>query len=164
MKCMTTETNKKAAVPEVIHIKFPGDIDYIPPIRKFISDLLNSGDFSDKFAYRSEIIVDELCNNAITFGCTHVGAEIELLCSIFPDRIEIELKDEGGNEEDLIRLKTAINNKNPIKRKISKTLKRKNLGLEIVRMLSEELNFSIGEDNVTSIRVVRKRSAESQPN
>jgi hypothetical protein len=33
----------------------------------------------------------------------------------------------------------------------------KGLGLEIVRMLSAEMNLKIAKDNVTSIHIVRKR-------
>jgi hypothetical protein len=31
------------------------------------------------------------------------------------------------------------------------------LGLEIVRLLSEDLKLEIGDDNMTTVRVVRKR-------
>lgn len=136
--------------PYNVKLTFPGNIEYIPAIRKFISEMLLVSHFSPRFAYRSEIIVDEICNNAVTYGCQAEDAKIELLCNVFEDGIDFTIKDPGGDQQNLERLKSALNTESQLKSE-------KGLGLEIVRMLSESLDVVIDEKNLTSIRIIRKR-------
>ena len=149
---------KSIQFPFNIDIRFPGDLEYIPAVREFIAELLQVSNFSPKFAYRSEIIVDEICNNAVVYGCKSENAEILLSNTILKDRIEFKIQDEGGTQDNLKRLKkavneTAINNGNDPK---------EGLGLEIVRMLSERLDVLIDNDNLTSVHIVRKREDERE--
>lgn len=139
--------------PYKVVISFPGDLEYIPSVRKFVSELLVVSHFSNKFAYRSEIIVDEICNNAVNYGCRNEDAHIELECEIFEDRIEFTIKDQGGSRENLQRLKSALKNENAAVDETSD----KGLGLEIVRMLTEKMDLVIDDNNLTSMHVVRKR-------
>lgn len=144
--------------PYKVAIRFPGDLEYIPAIRKFVSELLQVSQFSQKFAYRSEIIVDEICNNAVTYGCRDESAEIELVCEVFEDRIEFTINDQGGEKEHLERLQTAVST---IEEHACEEFER-GLGLEIVRMLSESLDVVIDEKNLTSVHIVRKREDVEQ--
>ncbi len=67
---------------QVVTVDFPGDIDYIPDIRRFFSNLISIRSFSRRFAFRIEVIIDELCNNAIKFGKLHVGEFVNVrLCN-----------------------------------------------------------------------------------
>jgi anti-sigma regulatory factor (Ser/Thr protein kinase) len=144
-------------LPYKVELSFPGDIEYIPAIRKFISEILLVSHFSPKFAYRSEIIVDEICNNAVNYGCKTEDARIDLICNIYEDGIDFTVKDPGGDNFHVERLKNALSVESDKKSD-------KGLGLEIVRMLSESLNVVIDEQNLTSVRVVRKRENFSQNN
>ena len=141
--------------PHVIKMRFPSDLDYIPPVRKFIAETLQVNQFSPKFSYRSEVIVDEICHNAIQHGSRTMDANVEIGCTIFPDRFEFEVNDQGGNSEDLNRLKSAMSNTEV--HSDDKHDDTRGLGLEIVRLLSEEVNLEIGKDNMTRIKIVRKR-------
>lgn len=138
--------------PYKVSVRFPGDLEYIPPIRKFVSELLQVSNFNPKFAYRSEIIVDEICNNAVNYGCMTSNAEIELICEIFEDRIEFTINDQGSTKENINQLMAAI--KKPIDP--DKDIQH-GLGLEIVRMLSGNVDVAIDEKNITSVHIVRKR-------
>ena len=144
-----------------LRLSFPGNFEYISPIRKFIYEALLVNNYNQKFAYRSEVIVDEICTNAITYGCRAIDARIELLCYIFPDRFEVQVKDQGGDRKDIERLRFAVKNFEEYQKSgdsnISKDISEKCLGLEIVRMLSEEIDLQIDDNNVTTLRVVRKR-------
>lgn len=141
--------------PYKVKLQFPGDTDYIPSIRKFVSEILQISNFSSKFAYRSEIIVDEISNNAVNFGCKEENASIELDCQVFEDRIEFTIKDQGGTQDNILKLKNAIN------QSIDDSAAQKGLGIEIVKMLSESMDIEINKDNLTSIHVVRKRENSS---
>lgn len=149
----------KLQFPYSVTIRFPGDLEYIPAVRKFIAELLQVSSFSSKFAYRSEIIVDEICNNAVSYGCQHEAAEIELVNELHDDRIEFTIKDQGGSQNHIGRLQSSISSS------VAPTeneTQQEGLGLEIVRMLSESLNVIIDEQNLTSVHIVRKRESERE--
>ena len=139
--------------PYKIAIRFPGDLEYIPAVRKFVSELLLVSNFGQKFAYRSEIIVDEICNNAATYGSQEKNSQVELICELFENRIEFTINDQGGDKTHLERLQTALRNAG---QKNSEEINA-GLGLEIVRMLSESMDVVIDEKNLTSVHVIRKR-------
>ena len=141
--------------PYKLAIRFPGDLDYIPSIRKFISEVLQISNFSPKFAYRSEIIVDEISNNAVNYGCKEENAFIDLECTISHDQIEFIIKDQGGSKDNLDKLQTAIKSDLP-----KNESDENGLGIEIVRMLSESVDVNIDEKNLTSIHIVRKRNEQ----
>lgn len=142
--------------PYKLSIRFPGDLDYIPSIRKFVSEALIVSQFSSKFAYRSEIIVDEISNNAVNYGCKDENAFVELECTIDKDMIEFTIKDQGGSQDNLERLQAAI------KEELEEDeLEKKGLGMGIVRMLSESVNLKFDDKNLTSIHVVRKREEQN---
>ncbi len=152
------------SISEKIRLSFPGDLEYIPAVRKFIADILLVDGFSSKFAYRSEIIIDEICNNAVVYGCKSLDDVIDLTCKIFSDRIEINVKDKGGTGGDIQRLRKALKfeddkdltdfGREAASEKVT------GLGFEIIRMLSENVEFEIDENNLTSIKVVRKREQD----
>jgi anti-sigma regulatory factor (Ser/Thr protein kinase) len=141
----------------VFKIRFPGDLDYIPSVRKFVSEILQVSNFSAKFAYRTEIIVDELCNNAVSHGCRSSEAIVELTCTVRPDHVEFQVKDEGGAQEDIERLRRAVDGEARVEPEPAEKAPGSGLGLEIVKMLSEELRLEIDDNDLLSIHVVRKR-------
>jgi len=148
------KNDMNAQNPHVIKMRFPSDLEYIPPIRKFIAETLQVNQFTPKFSYRSEVIVDEICHNAIQHGSRTMDANVEIGCMIYPDRFEFEVNDQGGNPDDLNRLKSAMGKSDVLSDDKDDT---RGLGLEIVRLLSEEVNLEIGKDNMTRIKIVRKR-------
>lgn len=143
------------AFPYKITVKLPSDLEIIPTIRKYVSETLAACGFSTKFAFRSEIIIDEICNNAISYGSGgDEDKEIELCCEIHEDRMEMSVKDRGGDPLHTERLKEAVS-RNRLGLPIEYENER--LGLEIVKLLSETIEFNVDENNVTSIHAVRRR-------
>jgi serine/threonine-protein kinase RsbW len=142
--------------PYTISVRLPSDLEIIPSIRKFVSEVLLVSGFSAKFAFRSEIIIDAICNNAITHGSA--GGEdndVELSCVIHGDRIEVVVKDSGGKPADIEKLKEAVR-----RNRMGLPLpdyEAGGMGLEIVKLLSETIDIKVDENNLTSIHVVRKR-------
>jgi anti-sigma regulatory factor (Ser/Thr protein kinase) len=148
----------KKETPHTFKIKIPSDVDYIAPVRKFIAEILQVQQFNPKFTFRSEVIVDEICHNAVLYGSQTLDAAVDLIVSLYPDRVEFQINDQGGNKDNVQRLKEVIENKDErFEKEMEHFKSSKGLGLEIVRMLSAEVNLKITKDNVTSIQVVRKR-------
>ncbi len=145
--------------PQRFQISFPGDLEYVSSVRKLISEVLVSQQYSHKFAYRSEVIVDEICSNAVKYGCRAVGASVNFECLIWPDHIEMLVKDPGGSSNDISKLRNAVTEAQPGPelRRVQEAGLNGGLGLEIVRMLAESIDVNIDENNITSIRVVRRR-------
>jgi len=144
-------------------MKFPGDLEYIPSVRKFVSEVLMASNFDPKFAYRSEIIVDEICNNAVSYGCIRPDAAIDLSCDVFTDRIEFMVRDEGGRKEDIQKLELAVKSdpRSTSVEGLEDEARKTSLGLEIVRMLSKEISFEVDRHNLTAIKVVKVREEEN---
>lgn len=71
----------------------------------------------------------------------------------------LTVKDEGGRSRDIQRLKRAFEQSGEFAESsfFEDRQPMSGLGLEIVRMLSEEVNLEIGDNDLTSIRVIRKR-------
>ena len=87
-----------------VAIDFPGDIEYIPDIRRFISNIIALRDFSRRFTFRTEIIIDELCNNAIKFGRLKLGEFITLSCTLRDSGVVIEVFNPGADDQELANL------------------------------------------------------------
>jgi anti-sigma regulatory factor (Ser/Thr protein kinase) len=140
----------KSETPYHLSVAFPGELDYIPLVRKLVSDALQVLRFSPKFTFRSEFIVDELCNNAVTYGSSTERSPVELIADAFGDRVVFTVKDQGGSSENIRRLRQAI---------AAKPGGRggKSSGLELVRLLAENVSCTIDDNNLTQIHVVRKR-------
>jgi anti-sigma regulatory factor (Ser/Thr protein kinase) len=147
----------KSANPLTFKVKFPSNADYIPPIRKFVADVLQVQHFNPKFSFRSEVIVDEICYNAVMYGSHSIEATVDLICSVFSDRVEFQINDEGGSREHMEQLKKVIEKTDDGDNETEHSRSTKGLGLEIVRMLSANINLRIKKDNVTSIHVVKNR-------
>jgi anti-sigma regulatory factor (Ser/Thr protein kinase) len=144
--------------PYTISVRLPSDLEIIPSIRKFVSEVLQVSGFSAKFAFRSEIIIDAICNNAITHGSATAGGadnDVELSCVVHRDRIEVVVRDHGGSPADIAKLKEAVR-----RNRMGLPLpdyEAGGMGLEIVKLLSETIDITVDENNLTSIHVVRKR-------
>ena len=143
------------ALPYTITVKLPSDLEIIPSIRKFVSEVLQVSGFSAKFAFRAEVIVDAICNNAICYGSGgDTDSEVEVDCEIHGDRMEVVVKDRGGSASNIKRLQEAVRGD---RSELPLTGDASGMGLEIVKLLSETIEFNVDENNLTSVHVVRKR-------
>lgn len=137
-----------------VSISLPSLMFYVPLFREFVADVLMRSGFTERFAYRTEIIVDELCTNAIRYGSRDSTSRIEVKLTWSDDHIDLSVIDEGGSEENISSLRKIIDSPKP---KNVDTIPHSNLGLEIVKMLSENIEVSVDEDNITSVHIVRNR-------
>jgi anti-sigma regulatory factor (Ser/Thr protein kinase) len=137
---------------EPLHIEFPADADYIPAVRKFIADSVVIEGFSQKFSYRTEIIVDELCNNSVKYGPRNQEGRVKIHCQYQDDALQLVVQDSGGQEHDVQRLKLAIDANAGQDKATS------GHGLEIVRMLSSDMELTQNNSGETIIKVLKRRN------
>lgn len=90
--------------PEItkITITFPTNAYFISGLRDFTLNMIkNTTNFSERWAYRFQSVVDELCNNAIEHGSAP-GQEVKIIFIYAKDQwLEIEVEDSGTGKEKL---------------------------------------------------------------
>lgn len=138
-----------------VSVSLPALMFYIPFFREFVADTLLRAGFSERFAYRTEVIVDELCSNAVRYGSRDKTARIEIRLTWFEDHINLSIIDEGGSEENIAALKEIANS--PVDPAAEIKTDSDSLGLEIVKMLSEKVVVQVNDKNITSVKIVRNK-------
>lgn len=133
-----------------LEIVFPSDGDYIPAVRKFVAEAALIQGFSQKFSYRSEIIIDELANNAVKFGPKSKDAVITLGCTFTEDSLRLKVRDRGGSQDEVTNLRKSIDNRD--------SMNFMGHGLEIVKMLASSVDMQSYDNGETVVRVVKQRS------
>jgi anti-sigma regulatory factor (Ser/Thr protein kinase) len=133
-----------------LEIEFPCDWDYIPAVRKFVAEAALIEGFNQKFSYRTEIIIDELCNNSVKFACPKKDSNISLQCRFTQDAVHVDIRDAGASEQEVENLRMAIENVDQ-----QRFMGR---GLEIVKMLASSIDVDTKANGETIVKVVKKRS------
>ncbi len=85
-----------------ITITFPTNAYFISGLRDFTLNIIkNTTNFSEKWAYRFQSVVDELCNNAIEHGSSP-GSEIRVTFNHVKDTyMDITVEDTGTGKDKL---------------------------------------------------------------
>ena len=86
-------------VPGCIKFKFPSQFTYIQPIQAFIGKLTEQLGFCQTHIYNVQLIIDELCSNAIEHGSQTSTSDIELELLIDADQLEILIRDKGKENQ-----------------------------------------------------------------
>ncbi len=152
--------DKNATGANTYQLECPSDLDYVQPLRHFVAELARLEGFPKKFCFRTEILVDELCTNAVVHGSEEPHGEIQVCAAFHPDRMDLSVQDHGGRPEKLEVLRTAVYSPRPPH---SET---KGRGLVIVQMLSDDLKLNLTDSGHTQVHVTKLREeddAESSP-
>ncbi len=92
---MDQNKNKNSGETKIT-ITLPTNAYFISGIRDFtLSFIKNTTNFAEKWAYRMQSIVDELCNNAIEHGSSEDDEVKVTLCHKKDKYIEIKVEDNG---------------------------------------------------------------------
>jgi anti-sigma regulatory factor (Ser/Thr protein kinase) len=136
-----------------VGIDFPGDIEYIPDVRRFISNIIALRDFSRRFTFRTEIIIDELCNNAVKFGRLKVGEFISLSCRINDGEVVIEVFNPGADDKETGNLRRIIAESPDAQAAPDAPAGR---GVRIIKILCTRIE--VEDRNGTRVRVIKQKS------
>jgi len=135
--------------PNRLSFSFPANVDNVTLVREYVSALLIAENYSEAFAYRSELILDELWRNAIKYGSLAANARIEVVLYFYEDRLELSVVNDGGSVESL----------HTLQQKIAATTGdgEDTLGLNIIRVLADSIEAQQLEDGRIAVSVVRKK-------
>jgi anti-sigma regulatory factor (Ser/Thr protein kinase) len=147
--------NNREDSASTYRIDLPSDLDYVSPLRHFISDMARIEGYPKKFCFRTEILVDELATNAILHGPGEPNSEIQVQAVFHPDRMDVSVQDRGGTPEKLDVLRKTIYSPRPVRNET------RGRGLVIVQMLSDELKLNMTDNGHTQIRVTKLREDET---
>ena len=82
-----------------LKLKIPSAVFYIEPIRAFIGNLAKNLGFSRKRVADIQLVLDEICSNAIHHGSVDATAGVELRIRIDTRFLEILVKDTGAQHK-----------------------------------------------------------------
>ena len=118
------------------NIQFSGDISFVPPLRKFISEVALAKGYSSRDSYRIETIVDEIVNNAIEHG-DGLPPEISLETQINRRRFALTVRNRTAPDQSS-RFKNVIESS----RRPLRIDARRGQGLALVKLISDSLEVS----------------------
>ena len=79
-----------------IKLKIPSAVFYIEPIRAFIGNLAQNLGFSRKRVADIQLVIDEICSNAIHHGSVNAKVGVKLRIRIDTHSLEILVRDTGS--------------------------------------------------------------------
>ena len=138
---------------EITHISFPADLRYVPAIRRFVSQIAMQKGYTRRDCFRIEAIADEICNNAVEHGLnTAPESQVSLRSVIAPDKIDIYVENKT-NKEKVKEIEKSIEAAN---NQVNLNNQSRGRGLSLVKKLSKDLEFEIGEKG-TTVHVTKLR-------
>lgn len=88
-----TQTEKTKQ--EILKLSVPSCLKYIRPIQMFIGQLAQQLGFCRTRIYDIELIIDEVCSNAIEHGSETPDSGIDLTLTFDSSKLEIHVRDKG---------------------------------------------------------------------
>jgi anti-anti-sigma factor len=137
--------------PEKVWISFPPELNFVPPVRQFVSRITRQKGYGQRDSFRIETIVDEACNNAVEHGAPDKARDIELFLKIDRSKLEIEVVNLSDPEK--------INSLKAISKSILGTEEKKferGRGLALIKMLSNDLAIDFSGKG-TTVHVTKLR-------
>lgn len=138
-----------------IELKIPSTVFYIEPVRAFIGNLTQSLGFSRKRVADIQLVLDELCSNAVNHGSVNATVGIKLQICIDSDALEILVRDTGrgdmreNNWLALDRLSEIVANRSPSNES--------GHGIFIIKSLADAHEMAANEAGGTDVRVIFHR-------
>ena len=81
-----------------IELKIPSAVFYIEPVRAFIGNLAQSLGFPRKRVADIQLVLDEVCTNAVHHGSANAGVSIKLRIGVDAHALEILVRDTGSGD------------------------------------------------------------------
>ena len=128
-----------------IKIKIPSEPKFLKVTRAVICQLCEIMGFSPEDCNNITLAVDEACSNIIKHAYGgETGKPIQLTCSLFPDRLEILLRD-FGKKADL----------NAIKSRELDDVRPGGLGVHLIKSVMDIVNYDNQLDEGNQLQLVK---------
>ena len=138
---------------ERIEIRLPSRLWYIEPILSLLKQLAEKLGFCEQRVADIQLVVDEICGNAIEHGSESDNEEIVISCILDEHQLAVLISDKGangrGNWLTSEKLKEISQNRAPDRER--------GHGIYMVEQLSDELKMETNSFGGTDVRVVFSR-------
>ena len=144
-----------------IQLQIPSVAFYIEPVRAFVGNLAQSLGFSRKRVADIQLVLDEICSNAVRHGSADATVGVKLCISIDTDALEIIVRDTGGRhtgEKNWLtheRLSEIEMNRSPSNES--------GHGIFIAKSLADMHKMQPNRDGGTDVRVAFRFSKSRNP-
>lgn len=142
-----------------VSITIPAKPDYVGISRLVVSGIANRMGFSYDDIEDVKLAVAEACTNSVDHAYIDNEGEIEIRCSIFPDRLQVEVIDHGHSFDlSEIEERTGPLSVEPT----MNTIRERGLGIFLIKSLMDKVD--IQSDNgviVTMTKYIQKDEVES---
>lgn len=81
-----------------IKLKIPSTVFYIEPVRAFVGNLAQSLGFPRKRVADIQLVLDEVCSNAVHHGSANATADVKLRIGVNAHALEILVRDTGRGD------------------------------------------------------------------
>lgn len=135
-----------------IQLHIPSDTFYIEPVRAFVVNLAENFGFSLRRVADIQLVLDEICSNAVHHGSADPSVGVELYINLNANALEILVRDTGpkntpeGGWLTPERLAEIEMNRSPSNER--------GHGIFIVKSLSDTHEMRLNETGGTDVRVV----------
>ncbi len=93
-------TQARKAKQEILKLAVPSCLKYIRPIQVFIGQLAQQLGFCRTRIYDIELIIDEVCSNAIEHGSKTPDSGIDVTLMFDSSKLEIHVRDKGKSLQE----------------------------------------------------------------
>jgi anti-sigma regulatory factor (Ser/Thr protein kinase) len=135
---------ENSSAPQSVTIDFPGDLEYIPDVRRLLSNLISIKGFSRRFTFRIEIIIDELCSNAVKFGRLKIGEFVTVKADVEDSHVVLHVSHPSVDTESVAKLNRAISDSGS-EVDGEKPFNAEGRGIQIVKILCDKLLVDISK-------------------
>ena len=143
---------------DTVNMKIHAELEFVPSVRECVVDFAQSCGLSGKTVFQTEMIIDELCNNAIEHGTQDEHKSIEILCSISEKDVEINVY--NGYSFKAVKEKTGYDIERSMERWAdspnSTEDEFRGRGLALVKRLSDSFEINSSFDG-TWVHVIKKK-------
>lgn len=115
---------------DLVNLVIPAKNDFVGIARLAVSGIANRMGFSYDDIEDLKLAVSEACTNAVEAMYTDGEGDIKVCCNIFSNRLEIEVMDQGMNEEDDVASNLEV-----------KSLREQDLGLYLIESLMDQVDI-----------------------
>jgi serine/threonine-protein kinase RsbW len=131
-----------------VRLTIPARPEYIALCRLALAGLSRTNDLDDELVADLKLALTEACSNSIRHAYPEGGGTVEVLYELLPDRLVIEVADDGAG--------FAPSERQPEEGELSEG----GLGMAIMRAIADELELGAREDGRGSrLRLVKRLGA-----
>ncbi|MCD6167260.1 ATP-binding protein [bacterium] len=131
------------------HLNTPSSSENLGQIRDFVGEIARKAGFTEEYVNKIQIAVDEACTNVVQHAYKGmIPKDIDVLVEVNSDKLTVTVSDQGRGFDPHSFPPLDMN-------AYFANLKRGGLGIYLIHMLMDEVEFMINPGRKNSVRMVK---------